>query len=636
MPIDFDAIAAAFSAPLDHELRQLQPIFKRLGDVFDDGLKDVEERARKMRAYPLLDFHGDALTVTLAGAQLGLMALPTGPQSTLGARMLGTVTGAADRFVAGLGWISTAVSQELIIPRTVEIPAQALDAILASLERFRTPTAAMFDPRQRTVSDLFGELGLAFRALGDDRDKVKRFADGVWAMRFANLIINPPDSAASGAEVPLPERLRALGSLILDAMLVLPLVSELVLVGLAPVVETIKLGLLQRFAELEAQGDRFRAAAVDVVVRGVYAGASAERFVQAAGAIFPTYVTFATRFTELWAGQVLAGVQDYLTAVSTWVRNYTDWMATIQSVLDGLMDINLTPFLLVAIGVPPAVLAILPDPPSFTLGDLIDLDVAIATSRPARWALRQWLGLVAGAAGEVPFVGDSLADRVHALSEALDILLTPTATPPEARLPSIAPFPDIGAALFGGGRDAALGAALLQFGEAARSLISGTLRTAATAVADLGAVGADTARRAASIDTSGRFAEIARRAHDQAAGAFARPLGEVQSELDGQGPDVLANTFESAVADGGILAAAAGVPLYVAEVRRYWEQRQPPTSPHILARHRRIERVRMPRMVIHVADRTPDSALADEIALRVHAAAGDAYDAGLARLGAAA
>jgi hypothetical protein len=41
-------------------------------------------------------------------------------------------------------------------------------------------------------------------------------------------------------------------------------------------------------------------------------------------------------------------------------------------------------------------------------------------------------------------------------------------------------------------------------------------------------------------------------------------------------------------------------------------------------------------MVIHVADRSPDSALADEIALRVHAAAGDAYDAGLARLGAAA
>jgi hypothetical protein len=633
MPIDFDAVAAAFSGPLDHELHQLRLIFTRMGDFFDDALKDVEKRERKMHAYPLLDWRGDALTVTLDSSQLGMLALPATPQGTLGARMLDTVTGAAHSFVAGIGWISTAVMQELIIPRTVQIVPQALDAILASLERFPSPSVGMFDPRQRTLSDLFGELGVGFRALAASREAVKRFRDGVEAVQFANVVINPPD-ASPAAEVPLPERLQVLGGQILDALLILPLVSGLILAELTPAVDAAKLALLQGFAEVEAKGERFRAAAADLILQGVHAGGDAARFVEAAAGILPTYVAFASGFIVLWADQLLTGVRNYLTAVSDWVRNYTRWMAAIVSALDGLMDINLTPFILTVLGAPGFLLKLLPDPPDFTLGQLISTGTDVLTSSPTRWALRQWLGSVALVARTAPFIGDWLARRIDALAEALDILLTPTQTPPEAQLPSMAPFPNIGEGLFGGGRAEAIGNALIEFGEAVRSLVAGTLRTAATAAANLGEVGAEMARRAASIDAPGQFAAVARRAHDQADAAFAGPLAEVRSEMDRQGRDALVDPFEAAVAGGGIQAAAAAIPTYVQEVRRYWEQRQPPTSPHILARHRRIERVRVPRMVIHAGQRSPNAALADEVALRFRAAVGEAYDNGLVRLGA--
>jgi hypothetical protein len=281
------------------------------------------------------------------------------------------------------------------------------------------------------------------------------------------------------------------------------------------------------------------------------------------------------------------------------------------------------------------VLALLPDPPAFTVGDLIDTETEIATSGPARWALRNWLTGLADQASQVPFIGEAIARRIQALAEALDILLTPTATPPEAQLPTIASFPDIGETLFGAGRAEAINNALLEFGEAARGLIAGTLNTASRTAAQLGEVGADAARRAASIDSPAQFSELARRSHDQAAAAFAGPLADVSAEIDRQGQDA-ADPFEAAVATGGIQAAAAAIPAYVAEVRRYWEHRQPTTSPHILARHRRIGRVRVPRMVIHVGARTPDAALADEVALRFRAAIGEVYDAGLARVGAAA
>jgi hypothetical protein len=199
----------------------------------------------------------------------------------------------------------------------------------------------------------------------------------------------------------------------------------------------------------------------------------------------------------------------------------------------------------------------------------------------------------------------------------------------------LAAFPDIGELLLGSGRAEALGAALLGFGEAARGLVSGALRTAASTAARLGEAGADAARRAASINSTAQFAAIARVAHDQASAAVSGPLAEVRAEMDRRSPDAMADTFEDAVARGGIQAAAAAIPAYVGEVRRYWEHRQPPTSPHILARHRRIERVRVPRMIVHGGTRTPDAALADEIALRFRAAVAVAFDAGRIRLGAA-
>lgn len=634
MPIDFDAIAAAFAAPLDHELRQLQPIFKRLGDVFDDALKDVEERERRMRAYPLLDWHGDALTMTLAPGQLGALALPVTHTGTLGARMLGTVTDAGRAFSAGVGWVATSVEQELIIPRTLQIPAQALDAILASLLRFRTPTAAMFDPRQRSISDLFGELGLAFRAIAADRDAVHTFAHGAVELRGALTRLAGPDDPGAPT-LPLSERLQSVGGWILTAVLVLPLGAEAIFARLAPRVSAIKLDLLHTFARFEASGDRFRAAAVDLIADGVSAGAGAERFVQAAGAILPLYTAFAARFTEFWADQVLAGIRGYLTAVSDWVRHYTRWMEIIQLVFDTIMDIDLVPLMVVFLGVPSSLMSLVPGAPRFTLGDLIDTEAEIVTSGPARLALRLWLAGLGGLAGQVPFVGASLANRISGLSDALDIALHPTAVPAETQLPPVAPsFPDIGETLFGGGRAAALGGALRDFGDAARGFIGGTLRTAATTAAGIGEVGAGMARGATSIDIAQRFTAIAGQARATATASVAGPLAEVQSERDRREPSAIVDSFEAAVASGGIGVAAAAVPAYIAEVRRYWEQRQPPTSPHILARHSQIQRVRLPRMIIHAGGRAPNGALADEIALRFRVAVGEAYDTGLVRLGA--
>ncbi|HUO69803.1 MAG TPA: hypothetical protein VMU39_03420, partial [Solirubrobacteraceae bacterium] len=66
-------------------------------------------------------------------------------------------------------------------------------------------------------------------------------------------------------------------------------------------------------------------------------------------------------------------------------------------------------------------------------------------------------------------------------------------------------------------------------------------------------------------------------------------------------------------------------------VRRYWDDRAPTaTSPHILARHGHVERVRVPRLTIRAPGRRADADSAAAIAARWRTAVGQAYLTGLA------
>ncbi|MGH9277039.1 MAG: hypothetical protein ACRD12_02870, partial [Acidimicrobiales bacterium] len=110
----------------------------------------------------------------------------------------------------------------------------------------------------------------------------------------------------------------------------------------------------------------------------------------------------------------------------------------------------------------------------------------------------------------------------------------------------------------------------------------------------------------------------------------------VRGRVAARPPDPLARAFEEAASSTGIVTAAAAVPAYVGQMRRFWATRtavEPrPTSAHILARHGRLAMVRVPRMSVHTGGRAPDADLAAMTAARFRASVGTAYRDGRARL----
>jgi hypothetical protein len=100
--------------------------------------------------------------------------------------------------------------------------------------------------------------------------------------------------------------------------------------------------------------------------------------------------------------------------------------------------------------------------------------------------------------------------------------------------------------------------------------------------------------------------------------------------------DPLAEAMAVWLADSHFELLTKTLPLYVAEMIEYWRQEikkpvaEQPTSPHILAKRAKVERVRVPRLTLRLTgERILDKSLALEVATQFQGAVAEAYRLGV-------
>jgi len=119
-------------------------------------------------------------------------------------------------------------------------------------------------------------------------------------------------------------------------------------------------------------------------------------------------------------------------------------------------------------------------------------------------------------------------------------------------------------------------------------------------------------------------------------------MNGLRQRMAKQTVDMVAQEFEKRVARGGFYIVGAAIPLYIAEMQRYWQEQvkqspkatpgKLPTSPHKVAGRQKLGLVRVPRIIIQARDRALDGSLTSEIVTRFQKAIVDAYQTGDAQL----
>ena len=642
MPIDFAAVAALFRTPLTAETTLMKPVFDRLVDAVKDLDRTSLLAERATRAYPVLRYRDGALAVHVDVAGAPPLARTGSLELAEGLRDGGR------RFVEGLGWVRTAVDQELALPRMLDVPLDALRAVAASLDRFSRATPAMFDDRRSRFSDVFGLLNLGWSSLlgRADQDQIRAAAGGAMAgmtlvdIVFSFLPADPPELAALSGLDRLQEKLDEKAKLVLDIVLILPVVGLAIEVLVADGSIYVERLLLTELSGVEQKVYDLRSGVVDGLLMAFEAGSTAHFFVAAAELVLGLDVAVLTTGFPAWLDGLVAGVTDLVQSIGDWGRWITSLLEAVRSVVDDFMNFDLMGWI-AGMLLPAWLLSVLPALPRLTVDDLIGMAVGEAVGS-VRSALESWFGAADRALSVVP--GDTAASyraKLAAAGEVVDIVLTPTPfTYPPDVMPTgpLAGFPDIYESVFGGGRRALLLDSVRTFGDELRAGVVGTLRGGAALAGGLADMAGAEGERQATFGAGLHLREWERGSRGVAHDLFSPLEGDVRSRMAARRADPMALAFDDAAASVGIAAAGAAVPAYVGEMRRFWAARatpvEHPTSAHILARHGRLAMVRVPRLTLHAEGREPGADLAAQAATGFRGAVGTAYRDGRARLAA--
>ena len=185
--------AAPYAAQVGRSLNEMARSTLLLELWLDKRLKEAERLDRISARFPIFRFYNRALTARVTEAQFGLL-------------LSQPVMGVGGHMERALGQWN--IPEDLRLQaRSANLPGEALRvleemsaAFLASLIRFEQPSTGMFDPRARTASDIIGLAGLAFRAIGANRDRRYRPRCGCGSAS------NPTGFAVSRAQAPGAER----------------------------------------------------------------------------------------------------------------------------------------------------------------------------------------------------------------------------------------------------------------------------------------------------------------------------------------------------------------------------------------------------------------------------------------------
>ena len=658
--IDYEAVAAAFRDQFAVQTRGWPTLFDRMETLVDRLAEQAGTAERATRAYPVLRYRDGAVGVRLAPGPTALLGDVDGTGRSLGEGL----SEGAHRFVAGFGWVEDAVTQELALPRLFSVAAGMVSAVDASLARFDKATPSMFDDRARTFSDIIGIAGLGWRALLGEQNQDQllwaAFRFGVAADFFGSLFSAPDGtgggdtaSAASGFER-LVATLEETAGLTMGALLLLPAASLTLDLLLEDGVLALKAIMLGEFSAIEESVYGLRGAIVDAWLAAFDVGTTLHHLTSAADFLVTVNTGLFAGAIPLWLDELLDGVEGMLGGVQAWASWTSAIIGAFRVAEADLMAVDLGQWVVrntlgdwVADNVPV---------PTVTIGGIVEL-VAGQGSSDLRDDLDDFFGKVdkllwAGSVAydvlkPLPLPGrpparqpvDDLRARVAALRTVFNLTLSPTPfTYPPDVLPTgpLAGFPDVYTAVFGGTRRADLLDAVRQAGTELQASMHELGTAGAGLAAGLARTAEDELRRQA---VAGAGLQLGDRWRSEGAlvGGLVQPLrDDLVARAAGAPSDPLAEAFEQAAGAGGIVAAAQAVPAYVGQLRSYWEtrsqQREHPTSAHLLARRGRLAMVRVPRLTLTAHDRIPGEALASETADRFHDVVLGAYREGRGRM----
>lgn len=660
MPIDFAAIAARFAVAFAAQLKNATTAQKGLEKALDRRRAAARLVNEATRQFPIVRFYDGAVTMKLPPSQRGLLTFDTPPRSVAEGLAAGGLS-----FLTGLGRATEPFrdnSQETVIARFLSGANEALAGVEASLRRFTVPTKEMFNPDQRTASDLFGLAALAFRALSEASGKsgeIKRLTAQIRGTMHV-LGMHPADELAPPAEEPATVATRSMAET-MDALAYEALAGIVIIGSLPKLVENLLTGLvlglkstmLDELANLERQVLDLRGDLFEAVFGGLTRLADrGAHLVGGAHQVIAMNVAFQLKFFRAFGTELAVGVRDFIHGLTEFLGDVVSLLRWLPSVLQAVTRFELTDLWSSKVG------WITGNVMSISLDNLLN-DEGTAVN----WVLRGKLNLLLDGSEKVLrkvrksppvrwIVGDKIKYGLRQIARARWLvreLFTgggPGDTVPT--LPEAAPlrfhsdFPDLGETVFGAATRTGLTADIDRVERALRTGVGTALGRAGRGFDDLAAEFTKDATLSATVDGR-RLARVAGQSDLLADTVFGPEVTGERQALRDRPEEAVARALESWLADGGFLTVGEVIPGYVKEMATHWRAtltegteltaELTPTSPRILRKRATLGKVAVPRLTLHAgAGQALDERFADAVADQFAGAVRGAYETGRRKL----
>jgi hypothetical protein len=652
LSLDFPEISDAFRQFLLLPVRPIAHSFERLAAWLRQRVKAGDQLELSSRDFPVIRFYDDAVMLWLDPIQRGALA-PDNPPARFGDQL----SRAGQKFLEGIGRIKGAIEEELIIPSVFGSLAQAVDAIAASVERFSHPPTEMAqqlfadpltDRSARTAIDLFGEAALAWRSIAGSTSQLKGFAGHIG--KAFNL---PGSGAGAGGETKdvheLPDKLDTFSRLILAGLLLLPALPAFAASIWQALVISIKFGLVDAAARIEATVHGLRRKVIDffyVDIRSLLRTALSTTL--AAGQVLTVNIRFFTEFALDYGALLISQLRTFFDELKKYFDHYINLVNGILEAINAVLKFDVGPLIALAVSAafgPAVAAAAMAATPEITIDDLITAgtDLERAVTRAELTTLAATVnGLVQMSPLPLP---SAVRTRAAAVPELVWNLLRPPRRYPRETGKVVWPagygFPNLYETIFAPGLPGlrkAIGDLSTELPEGARNIL-GAGQAALDVLADEFATQAD---QAAAMGSPERFRRLAETADRQAQAVFGTDAEELRRRIAERPSDAVAQAFENWLAVSGFEVVAAAIPIYLREMRAFWREKEAHgeeatvridmTSPHILAEKAKLARTTMKQLVIEARGQKPGADLAEEVAATFQSAVHDAYGAGERRL----
>lgn len=646
MPIDLLPVTSTWLAAFEAHRRHIIGVAGLLERWLHDRADRMAVLERRTRAFPIFAFEGRALSVTIDPQQHRALQ----PYRSAGAAW-------AAPFVAfgrGFTRIPQAVEDEMILPNLLGMIEGLFNLIGDSVTRLVDPRASTFNPANARFSDVFGLFAMAWRGLTTSTGQLRLIVRDIGLARrqFAAPAATGGDTAANAGPAAAPaaggDTLGDIGRWLTGAIAIIPAIPDWIRTIAGAAWLRAREWLLDTFQGIEARVFGLRRQVLGFILQTL---PEMLREVPAIVAALATMMQWSLHYFALVARIYLevavAALTRFVRGIYSQINGVIDTINSVLSLVDSVLDFDLLNLIKPFMG--PAGVLIDMIGVRFTLNDLIDVGtgavnmIMYGTLKAAILAAR---GVVAAGGhiplvGRLPFVGARLTALRRQLSRALglidqivDALFRNTGGPmAETAAPRIRAMPDFYSLLFGA-PPAELARHVREFGNALGTNMRGLLNQVSVTLGGLAEVFTNTAADLARTGPARRMAGFGTEA-----GTLANSLYDDQIRaLGSRIAATPAGPFERWLAGNGFLILERAVPLYIGEMRAFWNEREAaadgpyveitPTSPHKIARRAPLGRVRVPRLTLNARGRAHDEALVRELAAGFRDAVRDAYASG--------